>query len=220
MSDPKLKEKFPQNKVYKEPARPAFDYNQFDLADLQFSSLEQKLLARSESGENYTQILYALARRSLSDVNAILEIGVGNSSLAFANALRDAARSGPQLYSVEIDKDKPVLDMVTTVCDVLDVNWHTVRGDSLKVELERVPEVVDMLYIDGDHGGEHAIGDYRKFSPLVREGGLVVFDDYPTFPGVVNGVSAIVAQLTVEGVKGTALTYNLKDGNSFYVIKK
>lgn len=35
----------------------------------------------------------------------------------------------------------------------------------------------DILYIDGDHTFNSAYGDYVRFWPLVREGGIMVFDD-------------------------------------------
>lgn len=38
-------------------------------------------------------------------------------------------------------------------------------------------EPVDFLHIDGDHGYEAVKGDFSKFSPFVRVGGLVGFHD-------------------------------------------
>lgn len=198
-------------------APPVFDYTGFDLSDLTFSSSEQVILRQSLAGENYVRILYALARASSSPVNAILEIGVGGSSAAFAHALRVGGKETPKLFSIEINPDSPPPALTRVVREEeFGVAWHIVHGDSLKVSLEKLPSEVDLLYIDGDHGGEHSIGDYRRYAPLVRTGGFIVFDDYPLFPGPV----AAVQLLASEGIVGEMLMYNLKDGNGFYVIRK
>jgi len=36
---------------------------------------------------------------------------------------------------------------------------------------------IDILFIDGDHSYEGAMKDYLNYSPLVKEGGLIVFHD-------------------------------------------
>ncbi len=222
MTDPKVKDKFPQKRTYRgAPAVTEAD-TLLDLPGLQFSESDLASINHSSAGENYGRILYTLACRCLAGsgaANAILEIGSGGSSITFAKALGKVGDRSPKLCSVEIDINKPSFHDVEVVSS-LDVDWQVVHGDSLKVPLDKVPFAADMLYIDGDHGGDHAIGDYRKFAPLVRAGGLVVFDDYPTAPGVVNGVSAIVEILKSEGVVGKVLTYNTQDSNSFYVIQK
>lgn len=193
----------------------AFDYSGLSLTGLEFSPSDQALLAQTPAGENYVRILYALALASVSDVNTILEIGAGVSTAVFVHALHDAGRSGPKVCSIDTDPAVPSLE-ATTLADSLGVNWNVVRSDSLKAAFELLPVRVDLLYIDGDHGGLHAIGDYRRYSPLVHAGGLIVYDDYPLF----SGPEAAVATLNAEGVVGRKLTYNLQDGNSFYVIRK
>lgn len=213
--------------VQKRPARPAvpasvlFDPAGLEIPGLQFSQSDLELLQHSLAGENCARILYALLLSCVSDdVNTVLEIVAGGgSSTAFALALKAAGKRGPKLFSVEIDPATPFATpgMLWKAREEFpELEWHVVYGDSLKVPLEQLPTVVDLLFIDGDHGGEHSIGDYRRFAPLVRSGGLVVFDDYPLF----SGPAAAVAMLETEGVKGVKLTYNLQDGNSFYVIQK
>jgi predicted O-methyltransferase YrrM len=52
---------------------------------------------------------------------------------------------------------------------------------------------VRLLFIDGDHTEAGVERDIRLFFPLVRGGGIVVFDDYsPQFPGVVGAVSRMI----------------------------
>ncbi len=50
---------------------------------------------------------------------------------------------------------------------------------------------IDLLFIDGDHSYEGVWQDFRKYSPLVRPGGLIAFHD--------------VSQRTTPATEGTAL---------------
>lgn len=219
MIDPKLKEKFPQpGKFDVPPIRPVIS-DKINLDALQLS------LSKDSSdytpGENYARILRALVRASFSKV--VLEIGAGGSSIAFAQALKEVSKEdsksfpkNPELFSIEINNDIPAPSTIMDVLELYAVSWSVVHGDSLKVPLSSLPPSVDLLYIDGDHGGEHSIGDYQRYAPLVRVGGLIVFDDYPLFPGPVAAVSTLAA----EGVNGIIIVHNLQDGNGFYVIRK
>lgn len=59
---------------------------------------------------------------------------------------------------------------------------------------------IDILYIDGDHNAPAVLQDAVLGWPLVREGGLVIFDDYHLeadhqrkYPGVREAVEGILA---------------------------
>lgn len=57
---------------------------------------------------------------------------------------------------------------------------------------------VDILFIDGDHSATAVKNDWALYSPLIRPGGFVVFDDYMDFqysPEVHGAVNEIVATL-------------------------
>jgi predicted O-methyltransferase YrrM len=75
--------------------------------------------------------------------------------------------------------------------------WDSIRlldmpNDEAIRQLEGVQ--VRFLFIDGDHSKEGVEKDIRMFFPLVRPGGIVVFDDFaPHFPGLVEAVSQLVA---------------------------
>jgi predicted O-methyltransferase YrrM len=45
---------------------------------------------------------------------------------------------------------------------------------------------IDLLFIDGDHEYEYVKCDYTMYSPMVREGGLIVFHDIVSSPGQVG----------------------------------
>jgi len=44
----------------------------------------------------------------------------------------------------------------------------------------------DLLIIDGDHSVDGVARDFELYSPLVKSGGLIIFDDYgaPEWPGI------------------------------------
>lgn len=60
---------------------------------------------------------------------------------------------------------------------------HVLRGDSQQVEtIERVKqllggEMLDLLFIDGDHRYEGVKADFAGYAPLVRQGGLIALHD-------------------------------------------
>jgi cephalosporin hydroxylase len=60
---------------------------------------------------------------------------------------------------------------------------HFIRGDShlpqSKAEVDRLLQgrPVDLLFIDGDHTYAGVKQDYELFSPLVPDGGLIIFHD-------------------------------------------
>lgn len=54
--------------------------------------------------------------------------------------------------------------------------------DSLVSVLDGRP--IDFLFIDGDHSYAMAKNDYKKYSPLVREGGVIAFHDADVLPDV------------------------------------
>jgi predicted O-methyltransferase YrrM len=54
---------------------------------------------------------------------------------------------------------------------------------------------IDLLFLDGDHTREGVKKDWMQFSPWVRRGGIVVFDDYNQPNNPANGVKDFVAEL-------------------------
>ena len=59
------------------------------------------------------------------------------------------------------------------------------------------PRPVDLLYVDSTHGRADTICEFEAWQPVLRDGAVVVFDDYahPEFPGVREAVE----QLGLDG---------------------
>lgn len=64
-----------------------------------------------------------------------------------------------------------------------DCNLFCIRGDShdasIKEDVENIlhGREIDFLFIDGDHTYEGVKQDFKMYSPLVRKGGIIGFDD-------------------------------------------
>lgn len=65
---------------------------------------------------------------------------------------------------------------------------------------------IDCVYIDGDHTYSGVAADIKMWGPIVRPGGMIVFDDYgdgpaASFPGVVQAVDEFVAANKLQLMK-------------------
>jgi len=69
-------------------------------------------------------------------------------------------------------------------------------------ELRKPPlESFDIIYIDGSHTGNDVLGDAAQSLPLLKDGGILLFDDYALateFPPELNAKTAIDAFITVN----------------------
>lgn len=61
--------------------------------------------------------------------------------------------------------------------------YHLVIGNShlgdIQKKTERLLEgnKLDLLFVDGDHSAQGSMKDWEMYSPMVRKGGIIVFDD-------------------------------------------
>jgi predicted O-methyltransferase YrrM len=87
---------------------------------------------------------------------------------------------------------------------------------------------IDVLFIDGDHSLYGVKEDFNIYSPLVKIGGYIIFDDYNDYihsPEVKIGVNQIIQSIDNYEIIGTlpniydARPSELKEGNCF-IIKK
>lgn len=71
----------------------------------------------------------------------------------------------------------------------------------------RIDRPVDLLYIDATHERMDTIREFETWRPVLRDGALVVFDDYvhPEFPGVREAVK----QLRLNGEEQDGLFLHL-----------
>ena len=108
-----------------------------------------------EIGTSAGGTLYLLTRVSEPDA---LIVSIDLTTAPHTAALRERlARSGQRLVSIAGDS----------------------HSDETFAELERVlgGEKLDGLFIDGDHSYDGVRADFERYSPLVREGGIIALHD-------------------------------------------
>ncbi|MBI1332734.1 MAG: hypothetical protein GC165_07620 [Armatimonadetes bacterium] len=91
-----------------------------------------------------------------------------------------AAGTKGKVVSIDIDQQ----DETRRKLEVFD-NIELVEGDtrdsSLASEIAKSAPI-DLLFIDTDHTGEQVMAEMALYAPLVRKGGLILFDDIRMHP--------------------------------------
>ena len=138
---------------------------------------------------------------------------------------------------ISIDLGSPVSPEIAkknfTKFNVHGNNYQYIQGNShLNETLEKLKNIVtniDVLFIDGDHTYGGVKKDFEMYSPLVRRGGYIIFDDYNDHkfsPDVKRCVDDLLPQLNEYEVIGflpnlyDARPKELMDGNCFIIKKK
>lgn len=116
----------------------------------------------------------------------VLEIGVagGGCSNAMMVARRDCAFIGVDDWSADDGYRVGFLDNTEPFKERVEI----ITGDS-RVVGKSWSRIIDVLLIDGGHDYEVASADIRNFVPWVKNGGVVMVDDYLSgCPAVVRAV--------------------------------
>jgi predicted O-methyltransferase YrrM len=123
--------------------------------------------------QEYLPLFYSLARTY--PAVRVLELGSrkGNSTLAF---LAGAEESGGHVWSNDIDD---------IACDPDGMGpwagsplWTFIHGDDMDPQVQaRLPQQVDVLFIDTSHEYEHTVRELGVFMPRVAPGGVALFHD-------------------------------------------
>jgi predicted O-methyltransferase YrrM len=119
------------------------------------------------------------ANNILQKKGRLLEIGTGaGHSTGFLSKLLP----GWNIYTIDdyglCDKENKIghAREISEISGTLDLpNVIQIVGDSKRINWE-LP--LDALFIDGDHSFEGCKGDYDKYFPFLKKGGLVFFHDY------------------------------------------
>lgn len=103
-------------------------------------------------------------------------------------------------YKGSIDKNVAREDIVKNFISLMNIHNHEfnlIVGNSLDPKIFTQTKVlanafVDLFFIDGLHETRQVINDFNTYFPLVREGGIIVFDDYLTKRGVKEAVDFLI----------------------------
>lgn len=80
-------------------------------------------------------------------------------------------------------------------------------GDSATFDFSRFEQAIDVVYIDGAHSYSYVRNDTLVAQRIVRSDGLIIWDDYPEFPGVYRAINELSPMLggTTFHILGTRL---------------
>jgi predicted O-methyltransferase YrrM len=127
-------------------------------------------------------LLHALAQWRHELGRCILEIGSfrGSSASVFAMALEGVGSDAP-LISVDPHEEQPVnLAHVRLALEQIGQSRRLVqiplRSDAASALLR--PGIASLIFIDGDHGCEQVLADFRNYADLLAPGGCMLFHDY------------------------------------------
>ena len=177
-------------------------------------------------------LLYVLAL-NFSSGNFIVELGSwkGLSTIWLANAVKDKNDGKSLVYAVdtwegssehkdilkEYEKDQLYNEFLNNVL-IAGVSDFVVplRGDTISVSRQwRIEHKIGLLHIDASHEYDSVRKDFEFWSPLVMEGGIIVFDDVPTWPGpsrIITELPRWFQYLSISGI-------NIGETNKWVVIK-
>ena len=118
----------------------------------------------------------------------VVELGTGSAWTAVSLVLADRAREVVTYDPIDRPEREPYLRLVG-------------RGIRRRLRLVRAagdegPQggaTVDLLYIDSSHDREDTLREVQAWRPALRDGSLVVFDDFghPDYPGVEEAVRCL-----------------------------
>ena len=103
------------------------------------------------------------------DARNVIELGVrsGNSTAAWLHALEGR---GGHLWSVDIVSPTRWVGVFP--------HWTFLLGDDISLDvLDRLPPIVDIVFIDTSHEYAHTLAELIEYVPRVRSGGRVVLHD-------------------------------------------
>jgi len=124
----------------------------------------------------YAGVLFGLAAKLAP--KTIVEIGC-QYGISTRMWLAVAERTQGQVHSFDIDPECAKLDLG----DASRWTFHLGRSQEI------APIACDLLYVDGDHSYEAVCADMMRHGPMVRNGGLVILDDYHrSWPGKIRWI--------------------------------
>jgi hypothetical protein len=131
------------------------------------------------------------------EIHTVIEIGTANGGVFFM--LCQLASDFATILSIDLPDGKfgpgkplPPIEKLSGYAKAYQ-DLHFIRDDSHKEKTLKLTKdifkdkaEIDLLFIDGDHTYEGVKKDYEMYSPLVKEGGIIIFHDilfHPRNPG-------------------------------------
>ena len=180
---------------------------------------------------HHYHILYDIVNLFPKDQNlTYVEIGcyAGGSSCLILQ------RPNTEVFAIDLGTPVPQSVVMKNVhkFNIHNNKFEYIQGNSQQIvtldKLKSLIDEIDVLFIDGDHSAQGVKNDFSMYSPMVKQGGYVVFDDYLDkvhSPQVRGAVDDIVSNISGYEIIGNlpnifgARPLSLQEGNCF-IIKK
>ena len=146
---------------------------------------------------HHYHILYDIVNSYPKDYQVkYLEIG------CYAGGSACLVSQRPNTQVISIDVGRPIPPSIPkknfNKLNIHNNNYRYIHGSSheqsIKDEVLKEYDSIDVLFIDGDHSYVGVRNDFFMYSPLVKKGGYIIFDDYNdnTYsPHVKTGVDSL-----------------------------
>lgn len=128
--------------------------------------------------ESEIETLCDFLERQKDRIQIILEIGTFQGGTAYIWS----QVAGQKVITVDLSFERegwiPVYRGKETKVPIIEIQGNSSAMETLeKVKAELSGELVDLLFIDGDHGCEACRADFFNYSPLVKDGGWIALHD-------------------------------------------
>lgn len=153
---------------------------------------------KGADGHAYCQSIYELAQHFKPKLG--LEIGVRFGKSALATLL-----GSPEMKLVGVDPNPefPVQEFLEAR---VGSRFQFINKASPEALKRLKPETFDWIYIDGRHDYDGVMVDFHATWPLLKEGGVMVFDDYDDSLGYNTDVKEVLEDHT-ESITGKPFVY-------------
>lgn len=134
--------------------------------------------------------------KKISSYGVYLEIGV-DRGLSLGTALL-AAKPGVKVVGIDVVDTKGRQDLFWKLRINDEIIPIFIHGFSHKVS-QLWGQVIDVLFIDGDHSYEGCLADIKNWLPFMSKSGVILFHDYDeTSPGVIKAVDEMFGDKVVN----------------------
>lgn len=148
------------------------------------------LWSEGEDGYDYCQSIYELSMHFKPQLG--LEIGVRFGKSALATLLGSPDMT---LIGVDPNPEYPVEEFLQTRVGGRFVFINEPSPEALK-RFDK--KMFDWIYVDGRHDYDGVLADFTYAWPLLKKGGVMVFDDYDDGLGYATDVKRVLEDYTKE----------------------
>ncbi|PWU04807.1 MAG: hypothetical protein C5B43_04175 [Verrucomicrobia bacterium] len=169
-----------------------------------------KLVLRDTDIAEHLLILYALATGS--NAKTIVEIGAGQSTYVLLQA---AEQNKGEFYSIDLTPDSSAKRLFSDAPDISnETRYRPIKGDSLNIKWDKE---IDFLFIDSGHTYDLTLGELKKYTRFVREGGFICMHD----TGEYNNIFSDCRRAMIDFTKDLGWEYKqLNNQNGMTILRK